>query len=122
LLRPHRSYLNLVKPLLPGGRIKGMAHITGGGITENLPRTLPAGRSFLLDRKSWAVPPLFHWLQRAGVVPEAEMFRTFNMGVGFVLVVPPAGADSVVTELTGAGETAWVLGDVAAGEGRVRLV
>ena len=64
-----------------------MAHITGGGITENLPRTLPEGASFSLDRESWTVPPLFRWLQRAGGIDDAEMFRAFNMGVGLVIIV-----------------------------------
>ena len=86
LLRPHRSYLVPWSPLLETGWIKGMAHITGGGITENLPRMLPDGRGFRLDRQSWTVPPLFQWLQRAGGVADAEMFRAFNMGVGLILV------------------------------------
>ena len=86
LLVPHRSYLTAVLPALDRGWIKGMAHITGGGIVENLPRTLPPGRSFSLDRRSWTVPPIFRWLQRAGEIDEAEMMRTFNMGVGLILV------------------------------------
>ncbi|HEY6358622.1 MAG TPA: phosphoribosylformylglycinamidine cyclo-ligase, partial [Vicinamibacterales bacterium] len=79
-LRPHRSYLKVVAPLLERGWIKGMAHITGGGITENLPRTLPEGRTFSLDRGSWTVPPLFSWLQQAGGLDDSEMLRVFNMG------------------------------------------
>jgi phosphoribosylformylglycinamidine cyclo-ligase len=112
LLRPHRSYLRVVTPLLGGRRIKGMAHITGGGITENLPRVLPAGLGFSLDRGSWTVPPLFTWLQRGGSVPDAEMFRAFNMGVGMILVCSPADTDSVVAELRAAGEEAWRLGEI----------
>jgi phosphoribosylformylglycinamidine cyclo-ligase len=112
LLRPHRSYLPIVGPFLENGLIKGMAHITGGGITENLPRTLPSGTRFSLDRSSWTIPPIFAWLQRAGSVPEAEMFRAFNMGVGLVLVCSPADADGVVAALRAAGEGAWVLGHV----------
>jgi phosphoribosylformylglycinamidine cyclo-ligase len=109
LLRPHRSYLKDVMPLLDQGVIKGMAHITGGGITENLPRTLPEGLGFTLDRQSWAIPPLFTWLQRAGGVTEAEMFRAFNMGVGLVLVCAPASVPGVLSRL---GPDAWVLGRV----------
>ena len=114
LLRTHRSYLPLVGPLLEAGHIKGMAHITGGGITENLPRTLPAGCAFSLDRQSWTIPPLFQWLQRAGQLDDAEMFRAFNMGVGMVLVCAPEHAPVLVTSL---GPSAWVLG--AVGDGSV---
>jgi phosphoribosylformylglycinamidine cyclo-ligase len=110
LLRPHRSYLKVVGPLLETGVIKGMAHITGGGITENLPRTLPEGRSFSLDRDSWEVPALFRWLQRAGEIADAEMFRAFNMGVGLILVCAPGDADAALTSLRASGEPAWRLG------------
>lgn len=108
LLRPHRSYLRDIGPLLDRGWIKGMAHITGGGITENLPRTLPAGRGFSLDRQSWAIPPLFTWLQRSGRVDDAEMFRTFNMGVGLILVCDPRLAGGLVAALP----DSWVIGQV----------
>src|SRR4051794_18715808 len=76
LLVPHRSYLPTIRPLLASGAIKGMAHITGGGITENLPRVLPSGVHAEIDRASWIVPPLFTWLQEAGDVPDADMLRT----------------------------------------------
>jgi phosphoribosylformylglycinamidine cyclo-ligase len=112
LLRPHRSYLPLVAPLLERGGIKGMAHITGGGVTENLPRTLPAGLSFSLDRRSWTIPPLFVWLQRAGGIDDAEMFRAFNCGIGLVLVCGPDAADETLSALRAAGEPAWIVGDV----------
>ena len=112
LLRPHRSYLKLVEPLLERGWIKGMAHITGGGITENLPRTLPAGRGFLLDRGSWTIPPLFAWLQQSGGLDEDEMFRAFNMGAGLILVVAAPDADAVVSALHAAQEPAWRIGTV----------
>jgi phosphoribosylformylglycinamidine cyclo-ligase len=112
LLRPHRSYLSLVAPHLEGGHIKGMAHITGGGITENLPRALPEGMGFSLDRGSWTVPPLFRWLQEAGHVPDAEMFRAFNMGVGLILVCAAANAAGVVEQMRVHGEPAWVIGEV----------
>ncbi|HET9372328.1 MAG TPA: phosphoribosylformylglycinamidine cyclo-ligase [Vicinamibacterales bacterium] len=112
LMRPHRSYLPAIAPLLDRGVIKGMAHITGGGITENLPRTLPEGRSYSLDRRSWTVPALFAWLQQAGGLDEREMFRAFNMGVGLIAVVSPADADSVVGLLRASDEQAWILGEV----------
>jgi phosphoribosylformylglycinamidine cyclo-ligase len=111
-LRPHRSYLKVVAPLVEGGRIKGMAHITGGGIAENLPRTLPEGRTFSLDRRSWTVPPVFSWLQQAGGLEDREMLRVFNMGVGLVLIVSAAQADVVLSSLHAASEPAWRLGVV----------
>ncbi len=108
LLRPHRSYLSAVQPLLDHGWIKGMAHITGGGIIGNLPRILPDGTTYSLDRQSWTVPPLFTWLQQAGGVGTEEMFRAFNMGVGLILVCAPAHADALLGALPGA----WVVGGV----------
>jgi len=112
LLRTHRSYLKPVTPLLERGAIKGMAHITGGGITENLPRTLPEGLGFSLDRASWSVPPLFQWLQHAGRIDDAEMFRAFNMGVGLVLVCAPQSVDATLASLRDSGEAAWILGEI----------
>jgi len=112
LLRPHRSYLPAISPLLDRGWIKGMAHITGGGLTENLPRTMPEGRVPRVDRASWDVPPLFAWLQRAGEIADDEMFRAFNMGVGLVLVVSASDADAVLGALRATGEPAWTLGHV----------
>ena len=87
-----------------------MAHITGGGLTENVPRTLPEGLSFSLDRQSWAIPPLFEWLQRSGGLDEGEMFRAFNMGVGLVIVAGPDAVDAILGEL----HDAWVIGRVTA--------
>jgi phosphoribosylformylglycinamidine cyclo-ligase len=106
LLRTHRSYLPQVGPLLDRGWIKGMAHITGGGITENVPRVLPEGLALSLDRNSWRVPPIFTWLQRAGQLDDAEMFRAFNMGVGLVLVASASHADDLLTALP----SSWRLG------------
>ena len=110
LLKTHRSYLRAIAPLLDRRLIKGMAHITGGGITENLPRTLPDGLTFALDRRSWQIPPLFAWLQRAGQVDDAEMFRAFNMGVGLILVCSPQSTPEILSALHPSG--AWVLGEV----------
>ena len=112
LLRPHRSYLPAVGPLVDGGRLKGMAHITGGGIVENLPRTLPEGLTFTINRGSWTIPPLFTWLQEAGQVPDSEMFRAFNMGVGLVLVCGPGDAPGLLDDLRARGEAPWVIGEV----------
>ncbi|HYN08710.1 MAG TPA: phosphoribosylformylglycinamidine cyclo-ligase [Vicinamibacterales bacterium] len=110
LLRPHRSYLKPLAPLLVSRSIKGMAHITGGGITENLPRALPEGRGFTLDRGSWTPPALFGWLQRAGGIGDDEMFRVFNMGVGLILVCSPDAVDAVLATLSD--DRAWVVGRV----------
>jgi len=114
LLAPHRSYLRTVQPLFERRAIKGMAHITGGGITDNLPRILPAGTDAVVRLGSWDVPRVFSWLQAAGRVPDAEMLRTFNMGVGLILVVSAVEADAVVAELRAAGEpAARVIGEIA---------
>jgi phosphoribosylformylglycinamidine cyclo-ligase len=123
LLSPHRSYLRVVRPLLSGARpvIKGMAHITGGGITDNLPRVLPEGIEAVVRLASWEAPPIFAWLRRAGDVPIDGMLRTFNMGIGLILVVAAGDADAVIRALKDAGEPgAIVIGDVVQGHGRVR--
>ena len=112
LLAPHRSYLKAVLPALDRGWIKGMAHVTGGGIVENLPRTLPQGRSFVVDRASWQVPPIFGWLQRAGDIDDAEMLRTFNMGVGLILICAADRADDLLRLLKDGGEAPWTLGRI----------
>lgn len=112
LLQPHRTYLPVVGPLLDSGWIKGMAHITGGGLTENVPRTIPEGRAPKVDRSSWTVPPLFTWLQRGGGVTDEEMLRAFNMGVGMVLVCSPEHEVPLLAALTASGEAAWRLGEV----------
>ena len=123
LLEPHRSYLPLVQPLLGAGRLKGMAHITGGGITDNLPRVLPHGTAAVVELSSWTVPPLFAWLQRGGGVPLDDMLRTFNMGIGLVLVTGPDDAEAVIGELTArGGGHARVIGAVVPGEPSVSYV
>ena len=122
LLAPHRTYLPIVRPLLDQERIKGMAHITGGGITDNLPRVLPKGTEAVVRLGSWEVPPLFGWLQRAGSVPREDMLRTFNMGVGLILVVSAADQDRVLAAFSTAGEPgARVIGAIAAAAGEPRV-
>jgi phosphoribosylformylglycinamidine cyclo-ligase len=117
LLVPHRSYLGMVRPFLDYGSIKGMAHITGGGITDNLPRVLPHGTAAVIDAASWDVPMLFRWLQLRGEVPAADMMRTFNMGIGLILVTARDRAESVIDELAArGGRDARVIGEVVAGE------
>ena len=117
LLEPHRSYLSMIRPLLDGGRIKGMAHITGGGITENLPRILPHGTAAEIDAAAWQIPPVFQWLQRGGSVPADDMYRTFNMGIGLIIATPPDRAEPLIDELAArGGRDARVIGEVVAGE------
>jgi phosphoribosylformylglycinamidine cyclo-ligase len=124
LLAPHRSYLPVIRPLLETpGLIKGMAHITGGGITDNLPRVLPSGTDAVVRQGSWEVPPLFRWLERAGTVPREDMFRTFNMGIGLILAVAAANADQAIGALRSAGENeARVIGEIADALGHVPAV
>jgi phosphoribosylformylglycinamidine cyclo-ligase len=123
LLEPHRSYLPLVRPLLPSGLIKGMAHITGGGITDNLPRVLPAGAAAVIDRAAWDVPPVFQWLQRTGNVPDDDMLRTFNMGIGLIVVCASEAEDRILAGLAGAGEPhATRIGRIVADGSGVRYV
>jgi phosphoribosylformylglycinamidine cyclo-ligase len=121
LLTPHRSYLPVIRPLLGAGLLKGLAHITGGGVTDNLPRILPDGTSAEIARGAWAVPPLFAWLVGAGGVPREDAWRTFNMGMGLLAVVAPGDADRLLTALRDAGETgASVVGRIVAGDRDVR--
>ena len=116
LLTPHRSYLHSVYPLVAKGAIKGMAHITGGGITDNLPRILPSGTAARVDRTAWTVPAIFQWLQRGGDVPTDDMYRTFNMGIGLVLVCPAALSDTVLEELRARQEEPVVIGEIVRGQ------
>jgi phosphoribosylformylglycinamidine cyclo-ligase len=113
LLAPHRSYLPFLRPLLRDDVIKGMAHITGGGITDNLPRVLPSGTEAVVRLGTWDVPAVFRWLERAGAVPKPDMLRTFNMGIGLVLVVAADDPDRVIARLRDAGEPdARVIGEI----------
>ena len=121
LLAIHRSYLSSVRPLLGKGRLRGLAHITGGGILGNLPRTLPEGLGARISLDSWEIPPLFRALQKGGRVAHHEMFRVFNMGVGMIAIVGEEDAGGVAEDLAASGETSWILGKVVEGEG-VELV
>ena len=117
LLRPHRSYLPVIKPLLSKGQIKGMAHITGGGITDNLPRVLPPGTAARVNRTSWRAPAIFRWLGESGRVPEYDLRRALNMGIGMILVVSKNDVDAVRQDLLNAGEAnSPVIGEIIAGE------
>jgi phosphoribosylformylglycinamidine cyclo-ligase len=121
LLEPTRIYVRLVQGLLERFPIKGMAHITGGGLVENLPRVLPAGRRIVLDKGSWPVPPLFSFLQGQGGIADDEMHKVFNMGIGFAIIVPPGGAASLLAHLGAVGESAFAIGRVIEGETGLEL-
>ncbi len=120
LLEPHRSYLPVIRPLLSSGLIKGMAHITGGGITDNLPRILPEGTGAVIERSAWQVPAIFQWLQHTGHVPDDDMLRTFNMGIGLIVACEHAEADRLISEFARTGEPAAVrIGRVVSGARQV---
>jgi len=117
LLAVHRSYLPAIEPLLrQPGLVRGLAHITGGGITDNLPRIFPAGVGACIDRRAWDVPPLFRFLWQAGGVPADDMYRSFNMGIGLIIACRPADADRVTGALKGLGEAPRAIGELVAGE------
>jgi phosphoribosylformylglycinamidine cyclo-ligase len=121
LLTPHRSYLQAVLPIVDARLVKGLAHITGGGITDNVPRILPEGLDARVDRSTWQVPRVFSWLAERGDVPEADAWRTFNMGIGIVLVVAPEQVDVVLGRLRASGEPgAVVMGEVVPGSRTVQ--
>jgi phosphoribosylformylglycinamidine cyclo-ligase len=121
LLAPHRSYLTAIAPLLDGRLVKGMAHITGGGITENLPRVLPEGCAAHVDRRTWEIPPIFQLLRAKGRIADDEMFRAFNMGIGLVVVCAEAHRDEALRRLAEAGERgAAIIGRIAPGDRDVR--
>lgn len=114
LLTPTRIYVKSVLNLLKDFRINGIAHITGGGLLENVPRVLPNGCAAHFELSSWAMPSIFTTLQEAGNVEQAEMYRTFNMGIGMVLAVAVADVDDILSRLNGLGEQAWLIGEVKA--------
>jgi phosphoribosylformylglycinamidine cyclo-ligase len=117
LLAPHRSYLAALEPLLERDKVRALCHITGGGFGGNLPRVLPEGLGARIRRGSWEIPPLFRLIQRGGRIADDEMFRTFNMGVGMIVVVAPGDLHEVEHSLERRGETSFVIGTVAKGEG-----
>jgi phosphoribosylformylglycinamidine cyclo-ligase len=112
LLAPTRIYVQPLLRLLESLPVHALAHVTGGGLVENLPRVLPSGTRARLDARHWQRPPVFDWLQSAGGVETAEMLRTFNCGIGMCVVVPEVHAEAAHVALTRAGETAWIIGAV----------
>lgn len=124
LMAPTRIYVKPVLKLIAESQVNALAHITGGGLTENIPRVLPENCKAVINTKSWTLPPVFQWLQQAGNVQIREMYRTFNCGVGMVIAVPAAEKDKALAILRASGENAFVIGHVAdaqAGEHQVDL-
>ena len=121
LLRPHLSYLKSLDGLLDSGSIKGLAHITGGGLTENIPRILPPGTAVEINKGSWPVLPLFSLMQEIGNVPEAEMFRTFNMGVGMVIICARQNAEIIKSHFETLGQPCFSIGNVTSGQQEVKF-
>jgi phosphoribosylformylglycinamidine cyclo-ligase len=119
LMKTHRSYLHVIQKLVAAGMTTGMAHITGGGITENLPRILPKGMGASVDLASWTVPPLFEHLQKLGNVEQDEMLRTFNMGIGLIAVIPAEKIKKAKAVLNRANERHCIIGRVVRGERKV---
>jgi len=114
LMAPTRIYVKSVLPLIKAGRIKGGAHITGGGLIENPPRAIAEGLVPRIDWNAWELPPVFDWLQKTGGVSDHEMRRTFNCGVGFMLICAPKDAEPVLAALLNTGEDAFICGELAA--------
>lgn len=117
LLTPTRLYVRPVLDALRGGGVHALAHITGGGLSENLPRVLPDGLGAQVNLGAWDLPPVFRWLAEVGALDEAEMLRTFNAGLGMVVVVDATEADRIAADLRAAGETVFNLGHVVEGQG-----
>ncbi len=125
LLTPTKLYVKPVRAMLAAmapTAIHGLANITGGGLPDNVGRILPPGKRVIVKRGAWPVPPVFGWLQKLGNIAEAEMFRVFNMGVGFVVICEPTAADSVIAQLTKDGIAAWKIGTVTDGDVGVQIV
>lgn len=121
MIKPTRIYVKSLLPLIREGLIKGMAHITGGGLIENPPRMLPPGTALRLYRENWPVPPIFHLIREAGRISWPEMYRTFNMGLGMLAAVEKADVTTVLNRLQAAGERAYLVGEVVEGEGEIKF-
>ena len=119
LLTEHKSYLPAVRPVLE--RLHAMSHITGGGLVENLDRALPPTLDAVIDTASWRVPNVFRVLMEAGQVAPAEMYRTFNMGVGMVIICAPSDEKAVMSAAAAAGLAGWKMGSLETGRGAVKL-
>jgi len=114
LLTPTRIYVKTIRALIERIPLHALAHITGGGLIDNIPRVLPSGFSAVIDTQSWPRPPIFNWLQQQGGLSTQELYRTFNCGIGMVVCVAKADEQRTLTDLQQLGETAWVIGDIQA--------
>ncbi|MCE5198835.1 phosphoribosylformylglycinamidine cyclo-ligase, partial [bacterium] len=122
LLAPHKSYLKPVSALMKEYDIHALAHITGGGFYGNIPRVLPLDCQVTVERRSWAVPPIFQLIQQLGNIDPMEMHRTFNMGIGMVLVVGSENGMEIVEKLGEMGESAWIIGNIHKGSREVTVI
>jgi phosphoribosylformylglycinamidine cyclo-ligase len=122
LLAPHRCYWNVVKPLLAQRLLKGLVHVTGGGITDNTPRILPPGTQAVVRLGTWPVFPIFQLISRLGRVPQSDMLRTFNMGIGMIMIVAKHKLARVSTLLAVAHEKFWIIGDIQRGKPGVKYI
>jgi phosphoribosylformylglycinamidine cyclo-ligase len=122
MLEPTRIYVRSIQTLLEAVEVRAMVHVTGGGLTGNLPRVLPPGCRARLSRSTWSPPTVFRTLGEAGRVDEAEMFKTFNMGIGYVVIVPATAGETAARTLRESGETVVHLGEITAGERAAELV
>jgi phosphoribosylformylglycinamidine cyclo-ligase len=122
LLKPHRDYSRIVLKLLEKYAINGIAHITGGGLIDNIPRILPDTVDVVIRKGAWDVLPIFRIMERAGNIPERELYRTFNMGIGMVLIVPKSAAGRILTALEGMKENARVIGEIVKGKKIVKVI
>ncbi|MEQ3635902.1 phosphoribosylformylglycinamidine cyclo-ligase [Alcanivorax sp.] len=122
LLEPTRIYVKSLLKLIEQVPVHAMAHITGGGLPENLPRVLPDNTRAVIDTKSWEFPAVFQWLQQEGQVPAFEMYRTFNCGVGMVIAIPASHVDNALALLEAEGENAFLIGEIQAGDGQPDVV
>jgi len=117
LLEPTKIYIDALLPVIRKGLLKGLSHITGGGFIENVPRVLPSGIGCYIDARAWELLPVFRWLMNEGGVQPLEMARTFNNGIGMVLIVGPNKADEVIQTLQASSEKVYKIGELVAGEG-----
>jgi phosphoribosylformylglycinamidine cyclo-ligase len=122
LLAVHVSYGPLTRAVLKKFGVKGMAHITGGGFIDNLPRVLPKKCDALIEKGAWPVPPIFQLLAAKGDVDDAELYQVFNMGIGMTLIVAPEKADAAVRFIRARGQAAWIIGEIVRGTGKARVV
>ncbi|HZM04076.1 MAG TPA: phosphoribosylformylglycinamidine cyclo-ligase [Candidatus Saccharimonadales bacterium] len=122
LLKIHVSYWPLLRKLLPRGVIKGLAHITGGGFVDNIPRVLPKKCGVVIRKDSWDVPAIFQLIAARGGVEEKELYQVFNMGIGMTVIVPGDKANSILKFIRAQKQSAWIIGEVVRGTGGVRLV